>query len=90
MMPQKREGEVVNGFDLRGFGSILQTITLLRKCIHIISAQSILNHWNRFLKVLLYAIFFRDNLLKYHQEGDLPADRPYVFGYHPHGKAKKL
>jgi hypothetical protein len=25
------------------------------------------------------------NIPRQHKEYDLPADRPYVFGYHPHG-----
>ena len=67
MTPQRKAGDVVNGSDLRCFGSILQIITLPRK-----SCMSFLLRWhpnvselfyNRFLKVPLYAIFSMRNIL---------------------------
>lgn len=34
----------------------------------------------------MFPVPFCANILIYClQEADLPADRPYVFGYHPHG-----
>ena len=38
--------------------------------------------------IIAFCLLTKMSFLRLIKEHDLPADRPYVFGYHPHGKFK--